>query len=125
MTEQIFTSQVLCDGKTECQSLAAAGQVARNHILAVVHRIKGVLLNWEKRLDASGDELLGGGGHDLREGSELSVGHVVGLELLRSALLTGQARVFARITSTVGRAFTLLSRRVHRSAPGGLLGGCT
>ena len=84
-----------------------------------------MLLNREQTLDASGDELLGRGGHDLGERGELSVSHIVRLELLRSALLASQAGVFARVASSITRAFTLLRRRVHSSAPGGLLIVCT
>ena len=84
-----------------------------------------MLLYGEQTLDASSDELLSRGSHDLRESSELTVCHIVHLELLGSAFLTSQAGVFARVTSSIAWAFTLLRRRVHSSAPGGLLSGST
>ena len=58
LTKQIFTPQIFRDRKTEGQSLATAREIARNHVLTIVGRIKGVLLYGEQSFDAPSDELL-------------------------------------------------------------------
>ena len=120
LTEQIFTAEVLRDWEAESQSLAATREIARNHVLSVVRRVERVLLDGEQTLDASSNELLGRGCHDLREAGKFSVRHIVVSELVGAGLLARQTGVFARIASSAP-TFALLSRRVHRSAPGGVL----
>ena len=51
--EQVVFAQIFSDWQTEGQSLATAGQVASDHVLPVEHRVKTVLLDWEKVCNAS------------------------------------------------------------------------
>ena len=118
-------AKVLSDWQAESQSLTAAGQVTCNDILPIVDWIERLHLNREQVLDSARDKLLGRGSHDLWEAGELSILDIVALHIPHGVLLTSQTGVFARVTSSITWAFTLLRRRVHSSAPGGLLGGCT
>ena len=84
--------------QAEGQSLTAASEVPRDHVLSIVDRVERVLLDWEEVLDATSCQLTCGSLMDLREGAELSIGHVVGLEALRTVLFARQARIITTST---------------------------
>ena len=59
LAQHIVLSEVLCDRKAKGQSLTTSCQVTCDHILAIVDRIKAVLLDGEQAFMFSRNQLLG------------------------------------------------------------------
>ena len=73
LTQQVLLAKVLCDWQTEGQSLATSCQVACDDILPLVNRVKAMLLDREKRGDASRAQRCSRPLVDLRDAGELAV----------------------------------------------------